>query len=171
MSLLNIILLDVFWDNVSANFVGSFISGIVLLLSVFFINEKLYSIQIGGVWKAVVDIDKSTTISGYQLDFIIHLLQKGNEIIGYGEKISETDPAGKSYEFETSKRVKLDIQGYLVKKYFGPSEIYLIIREYGRLRESGTIYSLKYKRNKKMLTGSFSSTAADSSGKVAMSFR
>jgi hypothetical protein len=159
-----------FYENLLTNFLGSFISSALLVFILFLINEKFFNVQISGVWSTRVNVDSSNTIKDYELDFVLNLLQKGNEIVGYGEKIAETDPKGKTYRYETSKRVKLEINGCIKKKYFGKSEIYLVIKEFGRIRESGTVYKLKYMRKKHLVSGIFWSTAANSRGKVIMNY-
>ena len=159
-----------FTENILTNFIGSFFSSALIVFIIFLINEKFFAIHISGVWHTKTEIKLSNTIKDYTLDFTLNLLQKGGEIIGYGEKIAETSPKGERYEYETAKRVKLEINGCIKKRYFGPSEIYLVIREFGRLRESGTVYKLRYYRKKNRLVGTFSSTAANSKGTVIMNY-
>ena len=157
-----------FIANIIANFCGSCLAGGIVLLGAFLINEKLYSLDLTGIWETTLNITVSNTVKDYELKFTIHILQNGSQILGYGEKISEKPPEGTVYQYETSKRVIIDVNGTIDKKYFSKSSVSIVIKEHGRIRDSSTVYFLKYDRKTHKLEGKFSSTASNSSGSVKM---
>ncbi len=101
------------------------------------------------------------------LYYKFHLLQKGQEIIGSGEKIKEELFDGKTQEYEREKRVLSEVNGHYERNFFGKSKVYLNIVENGQLRQSRTTYILTVK-NKKSLAGSFTSTISDNSGRAKL---
>jgi len=56
-----------------------------------------------------------------KIEYKLQLLQKGYEIVGFGEKIKDIYPDGKEYEFEPQKRTRLEVNGYFERKYLGKS--------------------------------------------------
>jgi len=146
------------------------LGGLAFTLILFLIKEYLLPKKnITGEWKSVLKIENSNynLYKNLQIEFKIHLLHKGSEIVGMGEKIKDIHPDGSETVFEPSKRVKIEISGYYEKKYLRRSKVYFNILEKGRQRESLSTYILTV-RNKSLLKGTFSSTAADSSGRVTM---
>jgi len=145
--------------------------GVILTFILFALNEWVFRKKnITGEW-SVVEIVKTSSIkddfNGIVLKFKFHLLLKGYEIEGSGEKISET-PLGKTeYFYEHDKRVTVTISGYLERKFLSKSKIFMHVIEDGRKRESRTSFILSFEDKNKM-KGDFISTAADSNGSVTM---
>jgi hypothetical protein len=148
----------------------SIISGLLFTLILFLIKEYILPKKnITGEWKAILTINESSynPYKNLSIEFKIHLLQKGNEILGSGEKIKDFKTDGTETIFERSKRVKIEISGFYERSYLRRSKVYLNIIEEGRERESRSTYTMTVKNSKK-LKGNFTSTAADSGGTIEM---
>lgn len=150
--------------------IATIISGIILTLILFLINEYLLPKKnITGEWITEIAI-KNSAYNPYKdlkINYKIYLLQKGNEIIGSGEKTSDILANGDKKEFTGEERVKIVLEGYYERNYLKKSKVFLKITEFGSKRESRAIYFLTVK-NKNKLKGNFTSTAADSSGLILM---
>lgn len=152
------------------NIIGTVIGGLLFTVILFFLNEHIFTTDnLTGEWN-VTSVTEETSYNPYrnlQLFNTFHLLQKGHEIIGSGEKTKEITSSGTEQEYERGKRTLFKINGYYERKFLGQSKIYLNIIEDGLKRETRTTYILTVK-NKNTLTGTFTSTAADSSGQIKM---
>lgn len=152
------------------NVLGTIIGGLLFAAILFFFNEHIFPIHnLTGEWN-VKTLTEKTLFNPYQnmnLYYKFHLLQKGQEIIGSGEKIKEELSDGKTQEYEREKRVLSEVNGHYERNFFGESKVYLNIIENGQLRQSRTTYILTVK-NKKSLAGSFTSTISDSSGRAKL---
>lgn len=146
------------------------VSGLIFTLILFLFKEYLLPKKnITGEWETLLKVVE-TSYNPYRnlgIQFKIHLLQNGNEILGSGEKIKDLNPDGTETVFERSKRVKIEITGYYEKKYLRRSKVFFNVIELGRERESRSTYIIVVK-NSKFLKGNFTSTAADSSGTIEM---
>lgn len=149
---------------------GTVIGGLLLTFCLFLLNERLFTkYNLTGEWVTKTTI-QGTTYGLYKdlrIEYKIHLLQKGYELIGSGEKIRDIHKDGSITEFEFAKRVIVHVDGYYERKYFRKSKIYLIIHEEGKGRETRATYLLTIINSKK-LTGTFKSTAANTEGIVEM---
>lgn len=144
--------------------------GLLLTLILFLLNEYVFSKRnLSGEWEIKLIIDESSynPFKDLSIYYNVHLLQKGYELSGSGEKVKEINSQNEVTEYEREKRVTIDINGYYERKYLSRSIIYLNIIEKGRIRESRATYTLKIK-NKKLLKGTFITTATDSQGKIKM---
>lgn len=152
------------------NILGTIIGGLILTFSLFLINEFIFPKKnLTGEWQTITQT-KKTTYNPYidlKIEYQIHLIQKGYELSGSGEKVKDIMPNGEETVFKREKRVNIDIDGYFERRYFRKSKVYLNITEEGRIRESRSTYVLTLK-TKNTLLGNFISTAADSSGIVNM---
>ncbi len=72
---------------------------------------------------------------------------------------------GKKYEFERDKRVHIEIAGTVKNNILIKDNLSLHYIEHGRKRDSSTILNMEIINNN-TLSGTFFSTAADSSGKT-----
>jgi len=155
-----------FWVNIS----GTIIGGLFLTFILFVLNEYVFEqANLSGEWRAIIKIE-STSYRSFQdleVEYKIHLIQKGYELSGSGEKIKDINPDGTQLYFERKKRVIIDIEGYFERKYIAKSKIYLNISEEGRERESRATYFLTF-NNHTNLQGTFISTAADARGSIKM---
>lgn len=153
------------------NILGTIIGGLVLTLILFGLNEFVFAKKnLTGEWITIMKIDK-TSYASYEnlsIEYKIHLLQKGNELIGTGEKIKDINQDGSETIFELEKRVIIEVNGYYQNRYLKKSKVYMNISEEGRRRESRSTYSLTL-LNKDKLSGIFISTAANSQGGIEMS--
>lgn len=148
------------------NVLGTIIGGLLLATILFFFNEHVFPIHnMTGEWN-VNTLTIETLYNPYKnmnLYYKFHLLQKGQEIIGSGEKIKEKLSEGKTQEYEREKRVLSNVNGHYERNIFGKSKVYLNIIEDGQLRQTRTTYILIV-NDKKSLSGTFTSTTSDSSG-------
>lgn len=158
--------MEKFWINV---FTG-ISSGLLLAFLLFLLKEYIFGRKnLTGRWNAKLLIEKTSynLYKDLEIYYEFHLLQKGYELSGSGEKIKEIDGSGNTTKYERDKRVTIDIEGYYEHKYLRKSKIFLNIIENGRSRESRKTYSLELV-NKQKLSGEFVWTAADSEGEVSL---
>jgi hypothetical protein len=152
------------------NIIGTIFGGLLLTLILFLLNEYVFpKINLTGEWKTIVTIEETTynPFRNLKVEYVIHLIQKGYELSGSGEKIKDIKPDGSETVFIREKRVLVDIEGYSERKFFGKSKVYLNISEEGRKRETRATYILEFNHNND-LSGVFKSTAGDASGKISM---
>jgi len=151
--------------------IGTIVGGLFLTLILFLLNEFVFPKKnLTGEWKTTIKIENTTYIPFKNLiiEYKIHLIQKGYELSGSGEKIKDIKPDGSGTVFLREKRVNIEIDGYFERRFLGKSKVYLNINEYGRKRETRATYILTF-NGKNNLKGTFISTAADAGGIVIMS--
>ena len=159
--------LSLFRHDLSVNLVGSFLAGALLTLTLFILNEYVFKVNLTGEWEIIETIAEAKVYQGYKVHYTFHILQKGSNIVGYGEKTKEFQNNEVPMVFERTKRVRVEFEGYIEKGYVSETKIYLLIYEYGRERETSSTYFLKIK-DQNTLSGYFSSTAADAKGPLLM---
>lgn len=157
-------------QDIVVNIIGTILGGLALTLILFFINEFVFAKpNITGIWETKLLITNSTFKPhiGLNIEFTFHLVQKGFEISGSGEKTQETKPDGLTKVYERRVRPIISIDGYLERRYLRKSKLYLNIVENGEIRQSRTTYimCLNAKNN---ITGISKSTASDSAGIITM---
>ena len=157
-----------FWKNVFAGVVATIIGGILLTFLLFAFDEWVRpKPNITGEWV----IETYTTQSNYlpfkyvKEEFKLDLLQKGNEILGSGEKVKETDLDGKVIVFNPERRVRLDVAGYMERNYIKTTKVNFNIIEHGERAPSTNTFFLTVD-NSDNLTGSFISTVSNTKGTV-----
>jgi hypothetical protein len=159
-----------FWCDILINVIGTIIGGLLLAALLFFISEHIFTLtNLTGEWE-VITVTENTLYNPYKnlkLNYKFHLLQKGQEIIGSGEKIKETTAEGKTHEYPPEKRTFSEINGYYQRNIFSGDKVFLNIVEEGHVRQSRTTFILTI-TNKSNLSGLFTSTAADSKGKITL---
>ena len=150
-------------DSSSALLGASFFTFLLFALNEWIIPKK----NVSGEWVVYETVEDSTRIDlkGYILKYKFHLLQKGYEIEGSGEKISETPPNEKEFFYDADKRVTVTFSGYMERKFLTKSKIYFHIVEIGRKREFRTSFVVEIK-DSNILFGRLISTAANSKGVV-----
>lgn len=152
------------------NVIGTIIGGILLTAILFLLNEYVFPKKnLTGEWNTITETVKTSykPFKNLKIEYKIHLIQKGYELSGSGEKIRDIKADGTETIFLREKRVIIEIDGYYERKYFGKSKIYFNINEEGRERKTRATYILTLKKHNK-LVGEFISTAADSGGKIKM---
>lgn len=151
------------------NLMGSLLAGILLTLILFGLNEYVFKINLSGEWEVEEIIEETTHLpyKDFKIFYTFHILQKGFEIIGTGEKIKQIENEKTTTVFETIKRTRVEFEGYIEKGYLSETKVYFLIHDFGRLRESSTTYNLVFKE-KNLLIGTFKSTAANAKGSVIM---
>jgi hypothetical protein len=156
--------------DLAINVLGTVSGGILFTFILFLLNEFVFKKKnLTGEWKTTIET-KMTTYNpflGLKTEYKIHLLQKGYELYGSGEKIRDTKLDGTQIIFKRENRVLIEVEGYFERKYFGKSKIFLNIIEEGRKRKTRATYTLTL-YNKKKIKGTFISTAADASGNISM---
>lgn len=154
------------WQDVLATVIGGFIFAILLYLinEYIFKNPLLFGEELNGLWEVETITLKSNKAEyiDLKIEFNVHLIQVGNEIKGFGEKIREINPDNSILVYEFAKRPRIEISGYFEKNYFKRSKLHLLVEDYGRIRTTSSNYELTvYRKN---MIGSFTSTAAKSNG-------
>lgn len=160
-------LLDIARSEFILTIVGTVGGGILLTFILFLLNEFVFTRRnITGVWIIKTEILESSFNPYLHLrnEYHLNLLQKGNELIGTGEKLKDISNK-REIRFAHSKRPTISIEGYYDRKYLGKSKLYLQVLEQGSSRETRAMYILKFEKVDR-LEGTFSSTAADSRGIV-----
>jgi hypothetical protein len=156
--------------NILDNIISTILGGLIITLFLFVFDELLFKkANITGEWKAIVKINSTSynKFKDLKIEFRLHLLQKGFEILGSGEKIKDIHQNGCEEEFDRKDRIVLKISGYYERKYLSKSKLFLNIIEEGKERQSRSLWIFPIKNNK-ILIGEFSSTAADSKGIVCI---
>ncbi|HTA83596.1 MAG TPA: hypothetical protein VK783_11695 [Bacteroidia bacterium] len=153
-----------------SNTVGTVIGGLILTLIIFLLDEIVFSKKnLTGEWKTKMKILK-TPHKDYKdtvIEYKIHLIQKGYNISGSGERIKDVQPGGKENVLEPANRLALDVDGYYERGYLRKSFINLNIEEENKRRDTRSTFRLTL-IHKKKLKGTFISTAGDSVGTVEM---
>jgi hypothetical protein len=156
--------------EVLINILGTVLGGLTLTFILLLLNEHIFKkINVTGEWKTTVKVKKTSfkPFQGLSIEYKIHLIQKGNDLSGSGEKVKDTKINGEETIFHREKRVLIDIEGSLERNFLKKSLVYLNINEHGRNRKTRATYSLAVK-NTDFLLGTFISTAGDSYGVIEM---
>lgn len=103
------------------------------------------------------------------LRYYVLIWQEGNQIKGTGEKIYEKSN-GQEKEYVAEKRSRIEISGYLTKKYFSKDLLVIHYDEKNEVRKSSTIHNLTIKDSNQM-DGFFVSTIANQQGNAGWSRR
>ncbi len=145
--------------------VGTVFGGLFLSLIYLVLYDFIYRIpDLSGKWE-FTEITTKTSFNPYnnmEVTYLTIIWNEGRNIFGSGEKIFEKNQK-EEIEFKTEKRVNIEIEGHIKKRYFWDDEIVIHYIEDGRKRKSSTIHKLKLKSRSKIL-GSFFKTAANASG-------
>jgi hypothetical protein len=100
-------------------------------------------------------------------EFKFEILQKGNDIIGSGEKIKEIHKDGTTITFNPEKRVRLEVSGYLERNYSKGSKVNLNLIEHGERATSTNTFFLTFIDNEH-LEGTYLSTVSNCKGTVQL---
>lgn len=152
-------------DALSLDVIATVIGGALLALLAMVFNDKVFCLpELSGPW----DVEIVTTRTAYRpfegmrLGYRMIIWREGAQIRGSGEKIREDAKAGVR-EYVGEQRTRVEIRGYITRKYLNRSEVAIHAIEHGARRESTTIFLLKMS-HADLMRGSFISTAADSAG-------
>lgn len=158
-----------FRKNVCENLIGGLIAAIVFAFVLFAVNEFVYRIDISGEWTVMEKFDSVNyaKYQDYQVFYTFHLLQRGNEVLGFGEKVKQIESPNITTNFVPENRTRVEVTGYVRKGYLRDTTLNILIYEKGRIRDSTTLYFLKF-TNDKQLEGTFTSTAANAKGPITM---
>lgn len=156
------------WFDVLQGTAANLFGGILFALVIFLIKEYLFrNKNVSGEWKMI----NKTTQTAYHpyknlcVEYKVHLMQQGNQILGRAEKTKEIDNEGQTLEYQPENRIEIEIRGYYEKNYLKKSKLYLLGREHGKKRDSSTSFNLKLPiLTNSLMDGNFTSTAADSKG-------
>ena len=163
-------------NDLLINILGTIFGGGILAFFIVLIDEIVYKINITGEWEIseIIETPGTNPYLGYKVFYTFHILQKGSEIVGYGEKTKEIQNEKGEYVFEREKRVRVEFTGYIekgtgfIKKGFvNGTQICFLIYEYGRKRETSSTYFLTV-QNSSFLKGNYFSTAGDARGPVQL---
>ncbi len=155
------------WCDITIQVVANLISGVLLALIFFMLSDYFFKVpNLTGCWSFSTKTSKSSlkTYEGMILNYTALIWMEGKIIYGTAEKINEHSKDKGFIEHTGEKRRKVKISGYVLKKYLGRDRIIIHLEESGEIRESSAIHLLKFE--KKILGGTFISTAADSEGTV-----
>lgn len=148
-----------------ANIFATVIGGLLLALIFFSLKEYFFSLpKLNGNWVFEI-ITVHSDYNPYKdmlLRYHVLLWQEGNQIKGTGEKIYEKT-SEQEKEYVGDKRSRIEISGYLTKKYFSKDLIVIHYEEENEVRKSSTIHNLTIKDTNQM-NGSFVSTIANQQG-------
>src|SRR5260221_14751110 len=95
---------------------GTIIGGLLLTLSLFLLNEYAFRKKnLTGEWTTTVKIHKTSykPFENLTVEYKIHLMQKGYELSGSGEKIKDIKLGGETTGFIREKKIVIDVNGYL----------------------------------------------------------
>lgn len=146
--------------------VGSTVIGGLLLAFIFFVfRDFIFKFPaLSGLWRFESETQSTSynPYRGMKLTYLVLLWQEGPAIYGSGEKVRE-DLNGAVRTYTGAQRSRIEIRGYLTKRYLARSEVVLHFNEHSESRQSSTMQALKFEGRGKM-GGTFASTVANSSG-------
>lgn len=156
---------DSFWSD----FFAALLSGLVLALLFFLFREWWHPLpSITGRWYFETHTTSAThsRFEGMRLKYEAMIWQAGPSVSGSTEKIFEHN-SKEAFEYDNTKRTHGKFEGFIDRFYLRKNRVVLHLDEVGRLRLSSCIFELTRKGDE--LTGTFHSTASDSSGTVIWS--
>lgn len=148
------------------SFLSDLIVGI-LLVFIFFLYREFFSppLSISGKWYIRTKTNE-TAYNPYKnmvLEYIVIVLQNGQNIEGTIEKVYEKSITKGEKEYIGKDRIQGTFKGYIEKNYLRKDKIKIHVSEKGKDRESTIYYELD-KSCGDILKGFFDSTAGDSKG-------
>ncbi|KEO71660.1 hypothetical protein [Anditalea andensis] len=149
------------------------LSASVFTLLLFIVNEYVfYDENLAGIWLMEIKVVFAApgTTAGYTIVYRLDILKKQRDIIGKGEKIYEISPAGKVKEYLAMRKdhiIRIEVDGYLDKKYLAHNEIRLLITEHGLNRKTTASATLNFSKSH-LMQGEYISTAANSYGTISL---
>jgi hypothetical protein len=153
--------------ELSVAVLGTVLGGLVLALIFLLLSDYVFPLpKLNGLWR----FDLTTFLTSYKpyqgmkLTYLVLIWQDGNVVRGTGEKVRE-DVQGAVRTYTAEHRSRVEIGGYVTKRYFRPSEVVLHFKEQGERRASSTMQTLSLFGNSRM-EGDYVSTVANSSGSV-----
>lgn len=150
------------------NLIGTFIGGIFLAVFFFLSREYVFCLpDLNGPWtfQSETEVTLYNPYKGIKVTYIVLLWQEGNRIHGSGEKVQDEIKDGSIRKYTGSDRSRIEIRGYVTKRYLRKSKVVLHFAELSEKRVSTTMQSLLIP-DKKTMEGKYASTIANSSGKV-----
>jgi hypothetical protein len=146
---------------------GTVFGGILLGLVFFLLREFVFPLPaISGCWtfETETQVTSYDPFKGMMLTFLVMMWQEGPTVFGSGEKVKESKE-GVTRTYTGQDRTRIEIRGYITKRYGRRSTMVLHFHEAGEKRRSSSIQTLRVS-NERTLEGQYASTAANSSGKV-----
>jgi len=143
------------------------IGGLVLAFLFFVSREWIFPYpQFCGAWTSELTTHSSSyrPYDNMKVTYIVLLAQEGAHLSGTGEKVEDQTAEG-THRYVGRHRVRIEISGYVTKRYLGTDEVTFHVTEFGKQRTSSTVHMLKPKSHDR-LSGRFISTIADSTGEV-----
>jgi len=127
--------------------------------------------DVSGVWTMEVVLNKSDykPYLGMRLTYIMMLTQRSGDLEGIAEKvheISKKNPAPGIF-YQKHGRMHSDVKGGVKGNIFQRKDFQLLLREQGEKRRFISTVNLRIE-HADLLKGSYSSTAANSSGLVTL---
>ncbi|MDE0148756.1 MAG: hypothetical protein OYG32_10970 [Rhodospirillaceae bacterium] len=158
------------FDSFLSDVFSTFVGGILLALSFFWIREKWFSFpEIEGRWFIKTDTIESDydDFRNMILVFNAMIWREENLIKGTAEKIYEMSSTVQK-EYVGKERTRSEVNGWIERKYFSRDRIYLHVVEQGHRRESTTFYTLVLEQDDRMV-GTFVSMVANVKGRASCS--
>lgn len=148
---------------------SNFLTGVALSFLALLSSDVLFSLpKLSGFWEVEVTVEQTNyaPFEGLKLRYDVALVQQLAELQGTGEKDSEK-PAGQSgwTSYSGAGRTRVEVMGYIQRQFLSRDDVILHFRENGLRRETTTFMELSMTGDG-VLIGTFSSTAAGSSGSV-----
>ena len=146
---------------------GTVFGGILLGLVFFLLREFISPLPaISGCWtfETETQVTSYDPFTGMKLTFLVMMWQEGPIVSGSAEKVKE-DKEGLTRTYIGGDRTRVEIRGYITKRYIRKSTVVLHFKEAGEKRKSSSIQTLRIS-SRRMLEGQYASTVANSSGKV-----
>ena len=146
------------------------VGGLFLTFILFILNEFVFrKANLTGEWKLEIIVVESSynPYKNLVIVYNIHLLQKGYDLNGTGEKVEEIDKTGKSFVYDNNKRIVTRMDGFYERKFLRSSKVFLNVVEIGLERETRATYILEFE-DRKNLKGAFTWTAANKKGSARL---
>jgi hypothetical protein len=143
------------FDSFFSDLCSGILSGVALAVLFFLFREWWHPLRsISGRWYLETHVI-SSTYSAYvdmHLKYEAMIWQAGPAVSGSAEKIFEHN-SKEAFEYDNSKRVPGDLEGYVDRFFLRKNRIVLHLNEDGRVRSSSCIFELTW--SKAELIGTF----------------
>lgn len=155
--------------GVAKSVVTNFTTGLVLSATALLSSDVFFTLpRLSGFWQFELTTEETShaPYQGLKLRYDTALVQQGTNFSGTGEKDAEfLDGAIAWTEYGGAGRTRIEVIGYIERKFLSRDRVILHFEEDGTRRQTSAFMDLTVSGDGTM-TGTFRTTAANSSGSV-----
>ncbi|MEO1249560.1 MAG: hypothetical protein AAFW76_06940 [Pseudomonadota bacterium] len=158
-----------FTHGVAKSVVTNFMTGLVLSATALLSSDVFFTLpRLSGFWQFEMTTEETShaPYQGLKLRYDTALIQQGTDFSGTGEKDAEQLASADGWtEYGGAGRTRIEVIGYIERKFLSRDRVILHIEEDGTRRQTSAFMELVLSGDGSM-TGTFRTTAANSSGSV-----